>query len=50
MTNAAAIGYMIIAARRLGLSEEQIKALEVEMLSRMDWVSADFAELTYNKS
>lgn len=44
MTNAAAIGYMIIAARRLGFAEERIKVLEIETLSKMDWVTEDFAE------
>lgn len=49
MTNATAIGYMIIAARKLGYSEDQIRALEAEMRSRMDWIAEDFAEKVYNK-
>lgn len=49
MTNAAAIGYMIIAARKLGFNEDQIRALEIEMLNRMDWITEDFAEMVYNK-
>ena len=49
MTNAAAIGYMIIAMRRLGYTEEQIKILEAEMLNRMDWVTEDFAEQVHQK-
>jgi len=49
MTSATAIGYMIIAARKLGYSEDQIRALEAEMRSRMDWIAEDFAEKVYNK-
>lgn len=50
MTNQAAIGYVILAARRLGYTEEQIKLLEIEILNRMDWITEDFAEQVYQKS
>lgn len=50
MTNQAAVGYVILAARRLGYTEEQIKLLEIEILNRMDWISEDFAEQVYRKS
>lgn len=47
MTNGAAIGYMILAAKQLGLSEDVIRQLEDCMTERMDFVSEDDAEDHY---
>lgn len=50
MTNAAAIGYAIIAAKALGLNAKLIKQLETEMYHQMDFVSEDEAEEVYRNS
>lgn len=50
MTNGAAIGYAIIAARWLGLTEEQIQKLERGMETAMDRYTEEEAEETYRKN
>lgn len=47
MTNAAAIGYMIRAAKLAKLSEKTIKKLEALMREEMDFHTEEEAELTY---
>lgn len=48
MTNAAAIGYMIRAAKQAGYDEKDIHLLEHLMYKEMDLVCEDDAESTYN--
>ena len=48
MTNGAAIGYMILAAKRCGLSKDVIKKLEAIMCSEMDFVTEEEASEAYN--
>jgi len=50
MTNAAAIGYMILAARKLGLKTDVIQRLESIMYSEMDFMTEDEAERVYRQS
>lgn len=50
MTNAAAIGYMIIAAQKLGLSKKTIENLEKKMHGLMDVIPDDVAEDVYRQS
>jgi hypothetical protein len=47
MKNSAAVGYMIMAARLFGLTTEQIKKLEEEMLYYMDAKTEEEAENAY---
>ena len=47
MTNEAAIGYMILAARSLGLDQEMINGLEEEMAEMMDLKTEEEAKRTY---
>jgi hypothetical protein len=47
MTNAAAIGYMILAAKDLKLDKEIIKQLEANMKYFMDMRSEEEAEEIY---
>lgn len=47
MNNSAATGYMILAAKRCGLHEKDIKALEREMQRQMDFRTEGEAEDTY---
>lgn len=49
MTNAAAIGYMIIAAKNLKLDTKIIKQLESNMAYFMDMRTEEEAEEAYNK-
>ena len=49
MTNGAAIGYMILAAKRLGLKKETIQKLESVMSSEMDFTTEEQAEKTYQQ-
>lgn len=48
MTNAAAIGYMIRAAKQAELDNNVIKILEALMREQMDFCSEEKAEETYN--
>lgn len=47
MTNAAAIGYMIRAAKKTKLDSKTIKILEAIMLEEMDFHTEVEAEKTY---
>lgn len=47
MTNAAAIGYMIRAAKQIKLDDKTIKILEILMLEEMDFHTEEEAEQTY---
>jgi len=47
MTNAAAIGYMIRAAKQAGLDHDTIKELEALMNEQMDFHTEEEAEQTY---
>jgi len=47
MTNAAAIGYMIRAAKQTKLDKKTIKLLEAIMLEEMDFHTEEEAEKTY---
>lgn len=49
MTNQAALGYMILAAKRKGYTEEQIRELEGAMLYMMDMKTEDEAEKAYRE-
>lgn len=49
MTNAAVIGYMILAAKELKLDKEVIRQLESNMKYFMDMRTEEQAEETYNK-
>lgn len=50
MTNAAAIGYAIIAAKRLGLTKEQIRKLDRAMYEVMDEITEEEAEEVYRNT
>jgi len=47
MNNAAAVGYMIRAAKQTELEDKVIKILEVLMLEEMDFHTEQEAEKTY---
>lgn len=49
MTNSEAIGYAIMALKRLGYNEEQIRKIEGKMLYMMDMYSEEEAEDFYRK-
>ena len=48
-TREQAIGYLIIAARMLGLNEKEIKDLVYKMEDEMDAWTKETAEQTYDK-
>lgn len=50
MTNGAAIGYMIIAARRAKIDKKTIQLLELMMATAMDEVTEDVAEHVFKKT
>jgi hypothetical protein len=50
MTNGAVIGYMILAARDLGMSEHDIRRLENSMRRQMDLKTEAEAKREYEKS
>lgn len=50
MTNQAAIGYAILAAKRLNLAPIVIKAVEEAMYREMDERTEEEAEEAYRKS
>jgi hypothetical protein len=50
MTNAAAIGYALIAAKKMGMSHEELKRFEAIMYGYLDLVSEDEAEEIYRKN
>ena len=47
MNNGAAMGYMIMAAKSMGLDEDTIKTLEAGMNYKMDMHTEEEAEKTY---
>lgn len=47
MTNGAAIGYMIMAGKSMGLDEDTIKTLEAQMKYKMDMRTEEEAEKVY---
>lgn len=50
MNNYAAIGYMILAARRAEMDYEYIKCLENLMREEMDFTTEEEAEDVYRKN
>lgn len=50
MTNGAAIGYMILAAREVGLDQDTIQRLETAMYYAMDEITEGEAEHVYQNS
>lgn len=50
MTNGAAIGYMILAAKMLGLDPQLIKLLDRTMYDTMDEVTEEEAEKVYQNT
>lgn len=50
MTNFAAIGYAIIAAKQIGLTSEQIKKLDSAMYEAMDEHTNEEAEEVYRNT
>jgi hypothetical protein len=50
MTNGAAIGYAILAAKRLGLTTKQLIVLEGEMRAEMDITTEEEAEEAYKNN
>jgi hypothetical protein len=49
MSNGAAIGYMIMAAKSLGIAIDDIKALEANMKYKMDMKTEEEAERVYRE-
>ena len=47
MTNGAAIGYALMAADAMGLTEAQKRKIETKMYELMDFVEEDKAEKRY---
>lgn len=50
MTNAAAIGYTIMALQNLGYSKEEIKLVVKQLWYLHDMIKEDEAEEVYNKN
>jgi hypothetical protein len=50
MTNGAAIGYAILASKRLGLTLEQIRQLDRAMYEAMDEYTEEEAEEVYQNT
>ena len=50
MTNAAAIGYAIMAAKAMGLGRDALKALESHMYYMMDEATEEEAEEVYRNN
>jgi len=50
MTNGAAIGYMILAAKRMDFDYEMIKCLDRAMYEIMDEVTEEEAEREYQNT
>jgi hypothetical protein len=47
VTNAEAVGYMILAAKKADLDEDTIRDLETRMISAMDIFTEDEADEAY---
>jgi hypothetical protein len=50
MTNGAAIGYMILAAKSVGLDEDTIKKLDSAMYHAMDRTTEEESERVYQNT
>ena len=50
MTTAAAIGYAIIAAQKIGLSQDQISQLSKAMYKAIDLTEEEHAETIYRET
>lgn len=50
MKNAAAIGYALMAAKKIGLSKEELQRFEAIMYGYMDFVTEDEAEAVFRKN
>lgn len=50
MTNAAAIGYAILAAMKMGMNHEELKRLEAIMYGYLDLVTEEEAEEVYRRN
>ena len=50
MTTAAAIGFAILAAQKIGLSKEQISKLSATMYKTMDLTEEEYAEKVYQQT
>ena len=50
MTNGAAIGYMILASKKIGLDKETIEKLDMLMFQEMDMTTEDQAEEAYRNN
>jgi hypothetical protein len=50
MTNAAAIGYALMAAKKLGMNKEELKRLEAIMYGYLDFVTEEEAEEIYRRN
>jgi hypothetical protein len=50
MTNGAAIGYALMAADAMGLTDEQKRRIEKKMYDLMDFVDEGKAEKRYQES
>ena len=50
MTTAAAIGYAIIAAQKIGLSQDQISQLSKAMYKAIDLTEEERAETVYRET
>lgn len=50
ITNAAAIGYALLAAKKMGLSKEELKRLEAIMYGYLDLVTPEEAEEVYRRN
>ena len=50
ISNSAAIGYALLAAKKMGMSQEELKRLEAIMYGYLDLVSEDEAEEVYRRN
>lgn len=50
MNNSAAIGYALLAAKRMGFTKKQLQQLEATMRDEMDFVTEEEAEEVCRKN
>lgn len=50
ISNAAAIGYALLAAKKMGMNKEELKKFEAIMYGYLDLVTPDEAEAVYRKN
>lgn len=50
ISNAAAIGYALLAGKKLGLSKEELKRLEAIMYGYIDLITPEEAEEVYRRN